>query len=391
FVPIGRPPLETIHSRPTSVNQPPPRSLAALPKGHDQSVTAILSLLGTAPAEAQPALVQLLGNTGSAQALPALRSRVKDTPSEVQDAVVLALSEWPDASVIDDLLEIIETAQSAPRMELAVKGFVRLANTAADPTELFARVMQRVTQISDKKVVLAGLGTLAQSPGAMELALAHLADKDLGPAAGLATVRIAYRLRGSHEKLAREALHRVVKEVNNEDVRQRAQEVLNDLDKYEGHILLWVGAGPYVEKGKDGEAIYKTVFDPEKKDATNVKWVPVNKGLGSWNIDLEAMFGGLNHCAAYLRTRVWSPQEADALLEYGCDDAVKAWLNGEVIAQEWTVHGAAPRQHRADMHLKKGWNDLLLKVVDVEGGWVVGCRLRSRDGTAIEGLKVELP
>ncbi|MHB8974943.1 MAG: hypothetical protein ACYC3X_31630, partial [Pirellulaceae bacterium] len=36
FVPIGRPPLETIHSRPTSVNQPPPRSLAALPKGHEQ-------------------------------------------------------------------------------------------------------------------------------------------------------------------------------------------------------------------------------------------------------------------------------------------------------------------------------------------------------------------
>ena len=140
----------------------------------DEAVTAILSLLDAAPAAAQPALVQLLGTTGSPQALPALRARVKDPSSDVQDAVVLALSEWPDASVLDDLLQIMESAKSAPRMEVAVKGFVRLANTSADPTEQFARVMQRVTQVSDKKVVLAGLGTQAQSPGAMELALAHL-------------------------------------------------------------------------------------------------------------------------------------------------------------------------------------------------------------------------
>jgi HEAT repeat protein len=355
----------------------------------DKSVAMILELLTRAPAASQPALLRILGDTGSEKALPALRSYLKDASSDIQDAVVSALSQWPDARALDDLLGIIETANSPARMELALKGYVRLANTSDEPTELFARVLKRVTQASDKKLVLAGLGTEAESPGAIEMALTYLDDKDLGPTAGLAALRIAYRLRDKHKELARQALERVIKEVDHEDVRQRAQDVLNDMDKFEGHLLNWVGVGPFVEKGKDGAAIYEMVFAPEKPDAQDVKWVPVDKGIGSWDIDLEAMFGSFDHCAAYLRTRVWCPQEQDAVLEMGCDDAVKAWMNGELVFNKFTVQAAAPRQHRADVHLKQGWNDLLLKVVDFEGGWVVGCRVRAPNGIAIDGLKVE--
>ncbi len=159
------------------------------------------------------------------------------------------------------------------------------------------------------------------------------------------------------------------------------------MDKYEGHILEWMGAGPFTEKGKDGAAIYEMVFDPEKPDAQNVKWQKVTKGIGSWSINLEMMFGGLDHCAAYLRTRVWSPEDQDAQLEMGSDDAVKAWLNGKLAFSQWTQNSPAPRQHLAAVHLNKGWNELLLKVVDFAGGWEVGCRLRAKDGTALEGLK----
>jgi hypothetical protein len=148
-------------------------------------------------------------------------------------------------------------------------------------------------------------------------------------------------------------------------------------------------AGPYVEKGKEGAAIYATAFAPEKPDATDVKWVPLDKGIGSWDINLEAMFGALDHCAAYLRTRVWCPQEQDAVLEIGCDDAVKAWVNGQIVHDRWNEQAAAPRQHRAGVHLKQGWNDLMLKAVDAGGGWVAACRVRAPNGLAIEGLKVE--
>jgi hypothetical protein len=233
------------------------------------------------------------------------------------------------------------------------------------------------------------LGTQAESPGAIELALTFLDDKELGPTAGVAAVRIAYRLRDTHKKLARQALERVITEVNHDDVRQRAQEVLNDMDRFEGHLLNWLVVGPFVEKGKDGTAVYDMVFDPEKPDAQDVQWVVLDKGIGTWDINLEAMLGSHDHCAAYLRTRVWCPQEQDAALEMGADDAVKAWLNGKLVYEKWTQNSAAPRQHRAEVRLKQGWNDLLLKAVDFEGGWVVACRVRARNGIAIDGLKVE--
>ena len=76
------------------------------------------------------------------------------------------------------------------------------------------------------------------------------------------------------------------------------------------------------------------------------------------------------------------------MLEMGSDDAIKAWLNGRIVFDKWTVQGAAPRQHRVPVSLREGWNALMLKVVDYEGGWVAACRVRALDGSALEGLKV---
>ena len=94
-------------------------------------------------------------------------------------------------------------------------------------------------------------------------------------------------------------------------------------------------------------------------------------------------------CRRYRAHAVWCPQEQDAVLEMGCDDAIKAWVNGKLVYDEWTEHAAAPRQHRAEVHLKQGWNDVMLKVVDASGGWVAACRVRAPNGLAIDGLKVE--
>ena len=239
-----------------------------------------------------------------------------------------------------------------------------------------------------RKLVLAGLGQNAESPAAMELAMQYLSDPALAPTAGLATLRIAHQLRNSHTEAARAALDQVLEKVNHDDVRRRAQEVVNDMEKFADHILQWEGVGPFMEEGKDGAAIYQMVFDPERPDAKDVKWKLVTKGIGTWDINLEAEFGGFDHCAAYLRTRVWSRSAQEALMEMGSDDAVKTWLNGQLVFDKWTVQGSAPRQHQVKVSLKQGWNDLMLKAVDFEGGWVVACRLRAPDGSSLEGVEI---
>ena len=354
-----------------------------------RSTRIVVDALEQAPAEAKPTLVRLLSRSASPEALQRVQTALKNSEAPVQDAAVQSLSEWPDTTATESLVELIATAKSQEHKEQALRGYVRLAGMSPDPTAMYVRVLNRVERVNDKKLVLAGLGLNSDSPQALELALKHLDDEHLQATAGLAALRIAHKLRDRDEKLARTALQKVLDVVDHEDVRKRAQEVLNDISKYEDHILTWVGVGPFTEKGKEGSAVYRTVFEPEKLAAEGLEWKPITKGIGKWEINLEATFGGLDCCAAYLRTRVWSGIEQEAQLETGSDDAIKAWLNGELVLDEWQESSVAPRQKRVRVKLVRGWNVLMIKAVDQRGGWVAACRLRKPDGNALEGLKFE--
>jgi len=90
-----------------------------------------------------------------------------------------------------------------------------------------------------------------------------------------------------------------------------------------------------------------------------------------------------------VRTRVWSPAEQPARLELGSDDSIKVWLNGKLVHANQVTRGVQPRQDLVRVELRKGWNELLLKVVEHEGGWGFCCRIRKPDGTALDGLRME--
>jgi hypothetical protein len=330
----------------------------------------------------------LLGKTGAEDALPTIRETLRDSDPSLQTAAVMALAQWPDPGVAQDLLALMNNPQYAQHKQTVLDGYLRIAALSDDPGALYLQALQRVDQVNDKKAVLEGLGLTSESSEGLDVALAYLDDRALQAAAGIAAMRIAYRLRQRDESRAREALKRVLAKVDHPDVQQRSREVLNELDKYEDHILQWVTAGPFQESGKDGAAIYRTVFPPEE-DPDGADWELLTKGIGSWDINLESTYGGLDFVAAYLRTGVWSEVPQDIQLELGSDDGVKVWLNGELLYDQWRESGAAPRQMLVKGSLNMGWNDLMLKVVDQQGGWVGACRIRKPDGTALPGLKYQ--
>jgi hypothetical protein len=74
----------------------------------------------------------------------------------------------------------------------------------------------------------------------------------------------------------------------------------------------------------------------------------------------------------------------------GSDDCIKAWLNGKAVhTPSYYNRSMAPRQDLVNVRLLAGWNDLMLKVTDHEGGWAFCCRLRRPDGSALADTKVE--
>jgi len=176
--------------------------------------------------------------------------------------------------------------------------------------------------------------------------------------------------------------------VEDDRARREAQELINQIEQYDGYILTWLAAGPYSVKGKDGPAIFDVAFEPEKAGA-KVQWKRLTRGIGSWDINLEATFGSKDNVAAYVKTMVVSPADQAVRLEFGSDDSIKVWLNGKMIHGNNTNRGMSPRQDIVEAGLQKGSNEMMLKVIDNSGGWAFCCRIRKPDGSAIEGLKFE--
>ncbi|MCZ6795091.1 MAG: HEAT repeat domain-containing protein, partial [Planctomycetota bacterium] len=356
----------------------------------DKKAAPLLAALRGASRDAKPALLRFLGRTGSDGALRAVRSSLEEEDPAVRDAAVAALADWPDATPARDLLRLARQLSDAKQKAVVLRGYLRMAELSENPTAKYLEALELVDRPGERQLVLDGLGAAA-SPEALDVVERYLkvGEAEVRAAAGRAAVRIADRLRTSDSVRARRTLKDVIAAVDDAGVRRAAREVINQMEQFEGYILAWLVSGPHKEKGKESRAIFDAVLPPEKPGVQDVAWKPLRRGIGSWDIDLEVMMGSFDHCAAYAKTRVLSPETQDARLELGSDDAIKVWLNGKLVHANYTHRGRSPRQDLVNVKLRKGWNDLLLKVVDHEGGWGFGCRVRAADGSALDGLKVE--
>jgi hypothetical protein len=122
------------------------------------------------------------------------------------------------------------------------------------------------------------------------------------------------------------------------DIRMRSPEEF---------VTDWQVAGPYTKDGADADALFDIAFAPET--ASTVQWeaMPVGKdGYSPWIIQLDKYFGGENR-VAYLRNKVWSDKEQQAILELGSDDGIKVWLNGELVHQHNIMRALLPEKTKS--------------------------------------------
>ena len=99
------------------------------------------------------------------------------------------------------------------------------------------------------------------------------------------------------------------------------------------------------------------------------------------------MFGGSN-VVVYVRCNIWSPETQDARLEIGSDDGVKVWLNGALVHTLDAIRGLSPGGDRVPVSLEQGWNMLTMKINQTGGAWGACARVRARDGSHLDGIRV---
>jgi hypothetical protein len=150
----------------------------------------------------------------------------------------------------------------------------------------------------------------------------------------------------------------------------------------------WHHIGPFASDSFD--KAYSEAFPPETSTDLTKKyrdgklaWTP----QPSWaDGTVHNTFTG-NNSAHYVVRVIESPVARSLSLSLGSDDAIRVWVNGVEVLSKKVSRGAAPDQEKIDIPLKKGRNELLMKIVN--GGGASGFYFKSSaGGPSLEVVKI---
>ena len=356
----------------------------------EAAARGVLTALQALPAAERRAVLPVLAELAVPAALEAALAATRDADPAMVRAGVGVLSAWPSAAAAPRLMELAGSATDPSLQVLALRGAIDTAGQEPDLTRRLAslkQILAAARRPDEKKLALGQIGQIP-TPAALELVMGELANPALAGEAALAAVAIAEKCAASDPKLAASVAARILAECKTEAVVKRAWALRGKIKASGPFLKDWLISGPYSQPGATGaQGVFDIVFPPEKPGA-DVRWKPAPRGD---MIEMLGLFPNAASCAAYLKTIVIAPEACDAAFLAGSDDGLKVWLNGAVVLSQNVDRGAVADQDMAPIKLKKGPNELLMKVTQGGGGWAVCARIVGTDGIPITGLKSQVP
>ena len=359
----------------------------------DQSAQAnrvIDALAGARTTGEKTVLIEALGSIGGAKARKAVTDSLADRNSAVHDSAVRALAAWPDASAVEAVLDLLGETTNKTHRTLLLRGAIRMLGDSGRGTGevvgICKGLMAKARSAADRKLLLGALGQVAD-PAALEAISPLLADKAVQAEAELAMLAVAGKIVGSHRGLAEGAAKKLVATASNEAVRRRARTILNRLRRYADYVTAWRYAGPYAMDGKGASELFALELGPEKGDK-DVKWTPIAPSGLRYTPWMFNLGDGANQ-ACYVRTFIHSDKAQPVRLLFGTDDGCKLWVGGKKVFSHAEGGAATPDKFKVAVTLAKGWNEVLLKVVQDTGPWQFCLRIAAPDGKPIKGLRIQ--
>jgi len=91
-------------------------------------------------------------------------------------------------------------------------------------------------------------------------------------------------------------------------------------------------------------------------------------------VDLAKAVGKQDYSIAYAMAEVDEHAARKVLLALGSDDAVKVWLNGKLVHENWVMRATEKDQDLVSVELRSGANRVLVKVLNAAGDWSFAVR-----------------
>ena len=113
-----------------------------------------------------------------------------------------------------------------------------------------------------------------------------------------------------------------------------------------------------------------------------IRWQEA-EARGDGLLDLRVSTGvtQAKEVVAYTLTYVYSEADREATLLVGSNDQIAVWVNRKEVHRHNISRWAVPDQDAAPCQLKAGWNTVLCKIGQNDGGWVLFLRFTDPDGS----------
>jgi cellulose synthase operon protein C len=160
-----------------------------------------------------------------------------------------------------------------------------------------------------------------------------------------------------------------------------------------GFIRDWWIVGPFDNQTGRG---YQFEFLPEKKIDLDRRLAGKGQQLlfrkaprapVDGVVKLHALMRPETRAVAYALSVIHTGRRRKVLIEAGCDDACKVWINGTLVIDDPGIHRQAADQNIVSLTLPAGDNRLLVKIVQNEGAWSFSLAASDLAGRAIPALK----
>ena len=141
------------------------------------------------------------------------------------------------------------------------------------------------------------------------------------------------------------------------------------------YLTNWWIIGPFDNPDANGLLIKyppEDEFDIERsytgKNNQSILWQNIeNKESGY--MDFIKLFDDPDDGVAYAKTTMELEEGGKVKIGIGSNDGVKLWINGELVLSNQIARKAEPNQDILTVNLKKGKNDVLIKIDQTGGGW----------------------
>ena len=97
-------------------------------------------------------------------------------------------------------------------------------------------------------------------------------------------------------------------------------------------------------------------------------------------VRLKPLFAPNDWVAIYAVAFLYSPTARPATLLLGADDAHQLWVNGALVSKRQGRHVSQADDVAVLVQLRRGWNTVLLKDANLDGGWAFQIRAADPEG-----------